>query len=194
MRGVPQVSTPSLVTRAGNPNEFLKVHTVALLPIAYESRLRLVGDDRKAKAERDLVSAFAREVDVRIVTTDEVRKRAADFGQRDPGSLGNELGVDGVVVTTVHQFIERDGTAIGSERPASVDFSMRLLRSGSGAEIWRATYHVKDEALSENLLALGERLGSRSVAQFRDAQEMLATGFASAGRDLAEARQLIFQR
>jgi len=194
MRGAPVVSTPSLVTRAGNPNDFLKIHAVALLPIEYESRLRLVSDDLRARAERDLVSAFEREVDLRIVPADEVRKRVPEMGQRDLGALGNRLGVDGVVVTTVHQFVEREGTAIGSERPATVDFSMGLVRSGSGEEIWRATYHVKDEALSDNLLALGERLGSGSVAQFRGAQAMLATGFASAGRDLAEARQLTFQR
>lgn len=194
-RGMPPVGVaPSLVSRAGDPSEFLQVNAVALLPIEFDSRLRLVAEDRRVTAERDLARAFEREVGMRVVSTEEVRKGAPAEIQRDPAALGAALGVDGVIVTTVHQFVERDGSSIGAERPAMVDFSMRLVRAGTGKEIWRATYHGKDEALSENLLALGEQIGSRSVIEFRDAQGMLAAGFASAGRDLAVARQTTFER
>jgi len=192
----PTESAPSLATRAGDLNQFLTLNSLAILPIAYDPKLRLVTDDVRAGAERGLEEAFRREVDVRFLSSADVKKviGAPAGAGGDPASIGRRLNVDGVPATTENQLVERRGSAAGAEQPAAVDFTMRLVRSSNGAEIWRAVYHYKDEPLSENLLNLNARLAAGSVASFRSARDLLTTGFSSAGRDLAEARQGSFQR
>ncbi len=194
IRSLPSMSAPSLVTRTGSPQALVTVSSIALLPIRFDSKVRSLPEDVRERAERDLASAFAREADIRLISSQDVVKTVPAAQSLDPRSVGQRLQADGVLVTTVHQFVERLGSSYGSERPATVDFSMKVLRSDSGVEVWRASYHYKDEPLSDNLLNLGNRIDSGSVGRFQTAQEIMALGFASAGRDLAEVRQGTFQR
>jgi len=168
--------------------------SIAVLPIRFDAKVRLVADDVRERAERELTAAFERETDIRVVNAREVLKNVPLVAQLEPQQVGRRLKTDGVLVTTVHQFTERDGSAYGADRPATVDFSMKLLQSDGGGEVWRATYHYRDEPLADNLLNLGARVEAGAVGRFQSAQELLAVGFSSAGRDLAEVRQGTFQR
>lgn len=193
-RALPAMSAPSLVTRTGNPKDLMAVSSLAMLPIRFDTKVRSVSDDVRVRAERDLTAAFEREADMRFISAQDVAKALPLSSSLEPKAVGQRLKSDGVLVTTVHQFVERLGSSYGAERPATVDFSMKVVRSDTGAEVWRASYHYKDEPLTDNLLNLPNRIGVGSVVRFQSAQEVLALGFASAGRDLAEVRQGTFQR
>jgi len=186
--------SPSLVTKSGRTDQLVVVSSLAILPIRYEQKVRLLGEDVRASAERELAAAFEREVDFKIIAPGDVVKALGAPSDIDPAALGRQLKVDGVLITTVHQYIERSGSSLGAERPATVDFSMRVVRSGTGTEVWRATYHYNDEPITENLFNIGARLSAGSVGRFHSAQEILADGFGAAGRELAELRAGTFRR
>lgn len=187
-------TSPSLVTRAGNPNEFVRLSSLVLLPVRYEQKVRLLGDEVRERADRELGAAFARESEFKVISPSAVVKDIPEARHLDPRVVARRLGVDGVLITTVHQFVERDGTALGADRPATVDFSMRVVRADSGADIWGATYHYTDEPVSDNVFNLSARFEAGSIGRFASAQEILANGFSAAGRELAQARAGTFRR
>ncbi|MFM1847130.1 MAG: hypothetical protein RL417_604 [Pseudomonadota bacterium] len=184
----------SLVTRSGSPNDFISLASVAVLPVRYDQKVRLLGDEVRARADRELATALERELDFKLISPEAVLRAIPEAVVLEPTAVGRRLGADGILVTTVHQFVERNGSALGADQPAVVDFTMRIVRADNGGEVWRAAYHFDDEPLSENVLNLGARITSGGVGRFRSAQEILANGFTLAGREFASVRQATFQR
>lgn len=66
--------------------------------------------------------------------------------------VGKTFGCDAVLAGHIYRWQEREGTAIGVSRPASVAFDLHLLRPHDGAIIWRARFDKTQRSLSENLL------------------------------------------
>ncbi len=68
------------------------------------------------------------------------------------GTIGKQLGCDGVLITTVRRFKQRGGTEYASDDPASADLHMALLHT-SGAVLWTADYRETQESLLDNVLS-----------------------------------------
>ena len=96
-------------------------------------------------------------------------------------------GVDAALITRITRFVARDGSRVGADQPARVDFSLELVRLSDNARLWEGSYHYRDEPLSENLLNAPERL--RSGGGFRRAEDLFEEGMRAALRDLASRRE-----
>ncbi|MBW2038389.1 MAG: hypothetical protein JRI46_02155 [Deltaproteobacteria bacterium] len=66
--------------------------------------------------------------------------------------LGRQLGVYAVVIGGVYRFEQRQGSALGVERPASVAFDAHLVRLKDKKVIWSGRFDETQRSLSENLL------------------------------------------
>lgn len=68
--------------------------------------------------------------------------------------MGRKLGADAVLSGTIFRFRQRVGTSYGVDSPASVAFSVYLLRVADGRMIWSGHFDETQKPLSENLLQL----------------------------------------
>ena len=69
--------------------------------------------------------------------------------------VGKTFGCDAVLAGHIYRWQEREGTAIGVYRPASVAFDLHLIRPTDGAILWRTRFDKTQRSLSENLLDAG---------------------------------------
>ncbi len=67
-------------------------------------------------------------------------------------ALGRKVGADLVFMGTVMRFEEMVGTKIGSEKPASVSFSVALVSVPSGKTIWKAKFEKTQKSFFDNML------------------------------------------
>jgi hypothetical protein len=103
-----------------------------------------------------------------------------------------ERGVDAVLMTELSDFKDRSGSSIGGD-PATVSFVMTIKSTDGGAVIWRAHYFYRQEALSENLLKLGDRLGSGGTgAGWVTGRAIFERGVDMALRDFGSRREALF--
>lgn len=101
-------------------------------------------------------------------------------------------GVDAVLVTELSDYRERAGSSIGGE-PATVSFQMAVKETSGGLVVWRAQYFYRQEALSENLLKLGDRLGSGGTgAGWVTGRVVFERGVDMALRDFGSRREALF--
>jgi hypothetical protein len=75
----------------------------------------------------------------------------------EPSSLqlGKALNADYVFVGFVFRYEEREGSALGVEKPASVGFDVHLYRIKDGKRVWTGKFDETQKPLSENLLEIG---------------------------------------
>jgi TolB-like protein len=66
--------------------------------------------------------------------------------------LGKKLDAHYVLLGTVWRYREREGGSRGVEKPASVSFSVHLIRTADGKFIWEKTFAETQRSLSENVL------------------------------------------
>jgi hypothetical protein len=66
--------------------------------------------------------------------------------------LGKEVNAHYVLLGTVWRYREREGGSRGVQKPASVSFSVHLLRTADGKLIWERTFAETQRSLSENVL------------------------------------------
>ena len=67
-------------------------------------------------------------------------------------TLQREVGVDAVLVGKITRWVEREGGAAGTQRPASVGLAVDLYAAPEAKHLWRAEFDHTQQALSENLL------------------------------------------
>ncbi len=68
--------------------------------------------------------------------------------------IGRELGVQAVLYGKIFRWVEREGSGYSVVQPASVAFSLYLIRVSDGAVIWRASFDETQRPISENIFAL----------------------------------------
>jgi hypothetical protein len=96
---------------------------------------------------------------------------------------------DAVLHTELLRFEERQGSAIGGE-PAVISFRMSMKASPSGPEVWGAQYFFRQEALSENLLKINQRVGKGGLgAGWRSASDVFQKGVSLALQDFSTQRE-----
>lgn len=106
--------------------------------------------------------------------------------------VAKSSGVDAVLKTEILRFDRRQGSAVGGE-PAVVSFRMILESTDRRHAVWSAQYFLKQEAVSENLLRLGERMGPAGLgAGWSSAREVFEKGVRAALSDLNLQREKQF--
>lgn len=88
--------------------------------------------------------------------------------------IGRKSQVDTVLAGFLYRFRERVGKGYSIESPASVAFSLHLIRVSDGNPIWSAHYDETQQSLGENLFQLGSFIsrGGRWIT----AEEMAVSG------------------
>ena len=66
--------------------------------------------------------------------------------------LHRELGVDALLVGEITRWVEREGGAAGSQRPASVGMHVELYSAPEAQRLWRGDFDRTQKAMSENVL------------------------------------------
>jgi hypothetical protein len=89
-------------------------------------------------------------------------------------TIGKKVGCDGVLVTTVRRFKQREGTEYASDDPASADLHMALIHAVSGTVLWTADIRETQESLLDNILTF-EKMQSRGF-KWVSVEEMVEQG------------------
>lgn len=79
-------------------------------------------------------------------------KEATDTPRQIAVRLGQSLGVDHIMVGLVWRYQERVGSALAATDPASVAFSLFMLKVATQKLVWKGSFDKTQTSLSENLL------------------------------------------
>ncbi len=79
-----------------------------------------------------------------------------------------EQALDAVVTGVITRYSNRNGTALSTDRPASVSFDVYLISVEDGKVLWNATFDETQGFLSDNLLMLGRFIKGGGVWQTND--------------------------
>lgn len=96
---------------------------------------------------------------VRIISSYQLDSLVSDVSGGRSGTvaaLGQKLKCDGVLLTTVSRYQQREGTDYSADSPAAVDFSMVLRHSEKGNILWSADYREEQESLLSNIFTFGK--------------------------------------
>jgi len=96
--------------------------------------------------------------------------------------VGKTFGCDAVLAGHIYRWREREGSAIGVSRPASVAFDLHLIRPHDGAIIWRARFDKTQRSLTENLLDAGTFF--ESGGRWLTAEKLAVLGLEKALKDM----------
>lgn len=187
--GPGKLSNPSLMAAASGGHGLLKVNSIAVAPVEFSQDLTGVSL-KEIGANESLMTAMMDELDLAVYSDQQV----ASLLGKNGGKIGaaKALGADAVLLTEISEFSERVGSRIGSDAPARVAFNMSIVRAKDGAELWKASYSFKDEALTDNLFHIKKR-GETGKVGFKSARDLLMNGFRLASKDFAKTRNEQFQ-
>jgi hypothetical protein len=96
---------------------------------------------------------------VQFLTANRKDSIMADFHgnpQATARYLGEQLGVDAVLVTLLNRYSERDGGELSVNEPASVSFKTQLIHVASGSTLCLGVFDETQQALLANLFAFGK--------------------------------------
>jgi hypothetical protein len=80
---------------------------------------------------------------------------AGDTGAGLPGlaaRLHTDLGVDALLVGEITRWVEREGSAAGAQRPASVGVALVLYGAPDAQRLWRGEFDRTQQPFTENVL------------------------------------------
>jgi hypothetical protein len=97
-------------------------------------------------------------------------------------SFGRELGVDAVLYGKLYRFEDRIGSSYSVQKPASVAFSLHLIRVSDGAVLWQYTFDETQKPLTENLL--NTKLYRESGLKWLTADQLANYGLTDAFKEL----------
>ncbi len=129
--------------------------------------IKLLMNDRSS---RFVFSGPTDEMSARLQVDKHGAVRMAEF----VAATGASNGVDAVLMGYIYHFKERVGTSYSVESPASVSFSLFLVRVKDGQIVWRGIFEETQQALSENILRIGAFI--KRKARWITAREMAADG------------------
>jgi hypothetical protein len=88
--------------------------------------------------------------------------------------LGKALNMNFIFVGYLFRFVERIGSHVGAERPASVGFDIHLIRLKDEKMVWEGRFDETQRPLSENLFKIGSFV--RRKASWLTAEELSSVG------------------
>ncbi len=93
---------------------------------------------------------------VRVVSAGQAASLAPEVSGGSFGTvsaIGKKIGCEGVLVTTVRRFKQREGTEYASDDPAAADLHMALINAANGAVLWTADFRETQESFLDNILS-----------------------------------------
>lgn len=97
-------------------------------------------------------------------------------------------GCDAILYTDVSKYSEREGSVLGADEAAKLNFSFDLIRTSDSQKIWTASYAFKDTPLSEDVISFGKGIANKGGIGFSSASRMLHNGFIQGLRQLNAER------
>ena len=200
-RGTGTVASPLAVT-VENPKALAGINSLALFPPVFSTAARDVKIDKNRVAE--LVENVAiQELDLKVLGNQWFAKSGlqseALSNSASSGVLTDlqkrsvvKAGADGVLFTELLEYVDRVGSSVGGE-PAAVAFRLSVVHVNEGKVVWQGTYSLRQEALTDNLLKIGDRLGKDGTgAGWSSGNTMLENGLVEALRDFRGRREQQF--
>ncbi|SDP73738.1 hypothetical protein [Desulforhopalus singaporensis] len=68
-------------------------------------------------------------------------------------ALGDKVNCDGILLTTVSKFRQRQGTGLAVDTPASASFQMVLKHAENGNVLWATNFEETQESLLSNIFS-----------------------------------------
>lgn len=99
---------------------------------------------------------------VRVITSNQITTLIPEISGGISGTvamLGEKLNCEGVLMTTVGRFKQREGGDYASESPASADFKMVLRRASTGSVLWSADFKETQKSFLSNVLSFDKAQG-----------------------------------
>jgi hypothetical protein len=125
------------------------IRRVAVAPIA----MRPEGAaDAAALVSRHLAEALATR-GIQVVAPEEVAH--VDTGAGVPelaAAVARQFGADALLVGEITRWVEREGEALGSQRPAAVGIRVVLHGAPTGERLWQGEFDRTQQAMLENVL------------------------------------------
>jgi hypothetical protein len=123
--------------------------------------------DLPARARYDVSSTFQLQLDhlgrCELIPLDQAQAAVEGVDpaafEQDPfgvaAQIGRELGLYAVVIGGVYRYEQRQGSALGVQRPASAAFDAHLVRVADKRVLWSGRFDETQHSLSENALKIG---------------------------------------
>lgn len=177
-----------------------RLTSINLLAIARPVFVRSVAD--RTLSEESLEGVIGRIADevlsLKVVTSEGLLSKGGSAQAK--GAVDSSValtalrarGADAVLVTEVMDYQDRAGSSIGGE-PATVAFVMTIKSTSDGEPVWRGHYFYRQEAFSDNLLKIGDRLGGGGTgAGWVSGRLLFERGVDMAMRDFGSRREARF--
>jgi len=95
---------------------------------------------------------------------------------------GRRLGADAVIAGNIYRFRERVGSDYAAESPASVAFTVAMVRVSDSSVVWSAVFDETQHSLMENLFNIGTFF--KRGGKWLTAEQLAAYGLADILNDL----------
>ena len=99
-------------------------------------------------------------------------------------AFGKDMDADAMLYGKLYRFRERIGTSYAVKTPASVAFSLILVRAADGVVLWRYSFDQTQEALTSNLL--NWRFYKKQGMRWVTAEELASYGLEQAVKELEQ--------
>lgn len=186
-----QIANPPLLTKVERPRDLLHINSLLVAPYEYDDRARDM-HGLAADSYRQLTEIANDEVGVPVFGLKDLSAitRVARGPERTKALLNaaRKFGADGILLVNMLEYVERDGSQVGANESAQVDFSMEVLQVSGEHRVWESSYHFRDQALSENLFRIKERFGNKQNPGWKSAKELLVEGLRQGCKDFAQKR------
>jgi hypothetical protein len=123
--------------------------------------------DLPARAGSEITTIFQRQLNAvgrcELIPLDQAQAATEGLDpkafRKDPLSmavqLGQQLGVEAVVIGAVYHYEQRQGSALGVQSPASAAFEAHLIWVADKKVLWSGRFDETQHSLMENLLTVG---------------------------------------
>lgn len=174
----------------------LRVNSVLIAPVQFAGAARSDAG-QQLPFDQQLELSAARQLTIESTSPSKFKERGVTISEggnfsKDALQAAQRLKLDGVLYTTVTTLQKRVGGALGADTPASLGFTMELVRAADQKRVWSASYVSHDEAISSNLLKISDKVGPGRTAGWLSLQEVCARGFDETLQDLSQRRQVAF--
>ncbi len=176
------LTSPGLVTRAAQAHDFLSLNSLLLVPVVIGDKAK---GAEKVTMDSNLEDAVGQELGGGVLKSRERFPKTEARNPKEALVLARQAGTDGVIFASVDSLKERVGSRVGVTEPASLGFSIVVLRTSDSKEIWSGSYSYQDQPLSDNLLTIRDSLENPG---WKSAHDLFNTGLHEALRDFAERR------
>ena len=96
---------------------------------------------------------------VRLLSANQVATLVPEINGGMTGTvaaIGKKMNCDGVLLTNVRRYKQREGTEYAADAPAVVDFSMVLRHSGTGTVLWSTDFREEQQSFLSNVFTFSK--------------------------------------